>query len=1790
MFNRLKEYKGSFYIVLLTALFMMVSGCNIGKSRVSIKRFYEEGEVPRKTNFTITFSQPVVPTDSISVWKTQEFLKINPPVEGRCKWINQKELRFYPEEQLKPSTKYRFEVTQRVLGTKPLHLAGKRTFEFYTERIIVKDFTQEYVMDEKEPNRARLRISFEFNYCVSPSELKKYLELRFDRGEVINYAIEQKNDANILTAVSSPLPLKDIERKARLLIDKNLSPVGGELGLLKNYEAVFSIPAREKLVVETVYPECSASGNWMTVKFSTLVNIDAIKDFIQIEPSIGFYLLKQQKNVYIHGKFSPEKEYTLTLRKGLPAMNGNRLENEFSTKLIMKELEPSIDFVTKGIFLRNSGNLKVGIETVNMDTIELRVEKVFVNNLVYFLNHNSMYSSYFSSNYLGKHIADEKIETEKRRNTRVITTVDMTKYFGEDKKGIYILILNRPDYYWDRKIKWVKVTDLGIIAKVSDNEMVVFINSLESLAPLEGAKVKLLSRTNQELLKGVTDAKGVVRFKNYQEAIEGFQPFVITAEKGEDISFMKLSDCRLSFADFDVGGAPVIKEGYEAFLYTDRGVYRPGDTVHLASAIRDNEQGIPPNFPLKLRILGPDGNIFNEYRGWVGDAGLEEFNINIPLYAMTGVYRARILIADTFVIGRLHFNVEEFMPQRIKVNLQLAKDSYNCGDDVQFDVKGTMLFGPPADGRRVKAVCKIGKKRFAPSGYKKFHFQDYEKHFDKVNLDLGENTLDEDGKFTDIFCIPSDMKPPSSLTGLLEVSVLEMGGRAVTKYKEFTIHPYPFYIGLRKKSEGYADKDKTVQIDYVVVKPNGEKIKSMDLEFDYYQVEWNSILQRDNYGTYRYVSEKMLNLVEKRKISYGGDISSVSFIPHHYGQYKVVIKEPKSGASSSIDFYVSGWGYAPWAMSEPEKIKMDFDKKSYKVGDVAALQIRAPFPGRLILSIERDRVIEHRVVDMKENTAEIKIPVRDGYKPNVYVVGNLIRSNKSAEVHAPIRAYGAYPLIVDCNKNRLSVDIKVPEHIKPLSTLDVLVKIRGGGGKTHLTVAAVDEGICQISSFVTPDPFGFYYRKRRLSVQTFDIYSFILPELGGIETEPSPGGGMAEEAARRLMPVALRRVKPVALWSGIVKTNNRGEATVHFDVPQFQGSLRIMAVAFNGDKFGSSFKNVTVSDPIVLTPTFPRFLTGKDSFDIPVNVYNATKKRGKVTVELSVKGDATVLSSKRKTVNIDSKKEELVMFTCKAKNEVGALHFDLNAKGLGASTKYDVDIPLRPASPLITEADAGKIDDKREVSFTISPDWIKGTERFHLTVSPFPTIKFGQSLRFLLRYPHGCVEQTTSRVFPLIYFSDIAKVVEPSLFSDRSANYYIEEGINKLKSMQMSNGAFSYWPGGDYESEWGSIYATHFLAEARKAGYEIPDWVLRRAGAHLKSMLRKKSRGKMYRYQMNRQAYATYVLSILGQPDKVTMNYLKEVEYKKMSTWSQLLLAGAYAHSGDVNTAMSMMPFKIAPSKSPRETGRNFNSGTRENAIILDVLYEVNPDNASIPILIEAIAKKFEKRRYYSTQETAFGFMALGKSLRGSKEADYKGKVLLGNKLLGSFDTESKSFESENVDGKRVKIEIEGKGPCYYYWYIKGIKKGTDFEEYSQGLRVNRIYFDEWGNPLSDVEQGDVVVARLTMTALTDNLDNVIVSDMLPAGFEIENPRLESRQTIDWIEGRPVVPDYMDIRDDRLNIYLNLRKGKKVEFYYMLRAVTAGKFILPPISGEAMYDPYKSSVANSGIINIKPVK
>jgi len=645
-----------------------------------------------------------------------------------------------------------------------------------------------------------------------------------------------------------------------------------------------------------------------------------------------------------------------------------------------------------------------------------------------------------------------------------------------------------------------------------------------------------------------------------------------------------------------------------------------------------------------MEILSPDNRIFEEFRKRTNDKGACEFEIDIPAYARTGYYTARVIVGKDDEIGRGGFNVEEFMPDRIKVNVSTDSDSYNLGQNINISVSAISLFGPPASGRQVDVQTQIEASDFSSPQWKSFTFSNYSKPFERIVNNLGRAKLDGNGKYSVIQNIPTEILPPSSLKCVIGVTVHETGGRAVTGYKTVNIHPYYHYAGIRQVKEGYAEINKPKELEFVVLDQKGRPISGRKCDVLCYRITWQTILKRMDGGTH-YVSERQESLDKSFTVTSGSGSTRFQFTPEQYGEYRIEVRDsdPK-GHSASINFYASGWGYAPWAMDRPERLDIGLDKAIYKPGETAKVQIRSPFSGKLLLTVDGDKVYHTQSTSMDKNTATLNIKVSDEYKPNVYISASVIRSTMSLERNAPVRAYGVVPLMVDSSKNKLIITLDAPSEMRPNSPISIAYTVNGRNKDGYITIAAVDEGICQLTNFQPPDPFNYFFGKKRLEVTSHDIYASILPEIERAETPSSTAGGEPGELRKRLAPISVARVKPVAIWSGLAKVNKNGKGKITFDVPQFNGSLRIMAVSFSEDEFGSARKDVIVREPIVLTPTFPRFIASGDAFIAPVSVFNGTERTEKFTVSLNATGPVEKSSPAVQSLSLQPKEESQIIF------------------------------------------------------------------------------------------------------------------------------------------------------------------------------------------------------------------------------------------------------------------------------------------------------------------------------------------------------------------------------------------------------------------------------------------------------------------------------------------------------------------------------------------------------------------
>jgi len=1761
---------------------------------VTVTSFYPEGEVKSTVNITIEFSQNLVTEDRVDELLDEAPVEITPGLPGRFKWIARHRLRFFPDIAFKPATSYTVRIKPGIIQGDNAYLDGEREFSFNTERLKIKDSATRFIYDRGAEIESRVEWRLEFNYDVDAELLAKHVSIFRETGrkvDELDTEISPVTGAHkvfrIVTGKIDRSFQEGKDRRIRFELEEGLTCTAGPLGLAHTFTTAMKVET--DLKVYSVYSKSTSEAPFIKIELSSPVEPQLASEHIRVEPETDYRLEADGRFLSLRGAFSAGRSYEVFISSGLLGSDGTRLEEDFSQSVMMEDLEPDVSFTKKGIYLPAKGNRKLAVESVNLDSIRIEIEKVYNNNIVHLLQDYSPYGYWYYNNDLGREVYSRKIEIKSERNQKTTTVVDVGHFWDEsERKGLFRVIAMQGDHRWRRDTLLVMLTDLGLMAVKSGDQLFVTVNSLKTLDPVSGVEISLMSSNNQVIDSARTDYRGTASIDNLRNKISGedFTPYLIVARKGEDVSFLKFSDCRMSLASFDVAGRPYITKGYEAFVYTDRGIYRPGDTANFAAFIRDAGMSPPPAFPVKLEILDPDNRTFDE-QVKNPENGFIEFSLDVPDYARTGSYTATLSVGED-EIGRERFNVEDFIPDKIKVTVEPDSSVYETGDEMKVTVTGMSLFGPPAAGRKAEAKLTIQAHRFSPSRWGDYTFGNTGHGFEEMEIELGEGKLDDEGKISFSTKIPENVQPPSMLKGVISTTVTEHGGRAVSAYEDVDIHPYPFYIGLRPVKEGYGEIDREYQFQFVTVDRNGEEIDPGNLKAKVYRVIYHSVLKEDDRGYYRYVSEKQDRLLTEFSVDSSG--GRVGYTPTTWGRYRMVLCDPAGYACSSHSFYASGWGYAPWSMENPDRIDLELEKDIYAVGEKARLLVKSPFPGRLIITVEQDSVLDYRVETMDENTATIDIPVKKEYRPNSYISATVIKSLEDYDGHTPVRAFGVVPLSMDNSDRKLSVSIDAPESVKPESRLDLGIKVSGARGRAVLTVAAVDEGILQLIDFQTPDPFGFFYGKRRLGLGHYDIYSFILPEVD--RPAGVPAGDYIEKVIKKhLTPVGIRRIKPVSLWSGKVETDSSGRAKVSFDVPRFQGRLRIMAVTADGREFGSGRTDVFVRDPIVVKPTFPRFLASGDRFSVPVSIYNGTGGDASIKVTLETSGLTSVEGDKSKSVLVADGKESMVFFKVDTAQGTGATSFVVKASGNGKTTRVDTDVPVRPSGPPMTKTGSGIAKEGEPFTIELPGNWIEGTQNAKLVLSSFPAVQFSNGLGYLLRYPHGCVEQTTSKVLPLLYFDELARMAEPHLFENNSAGYYVRQGIQKLVSMQQENGGFSYWPGGDHINTWGSVYASHFMVEARKAGYSIPDTVYNRMLEYLKEVVKQDpDENDHYSwYNLQKQVYAAYVLSIAGVPPRSTISYIKDEHLDDLRDSSRLQLAYCFAAAGDSRTAKSLLPTIIHPVEVERQTGGNFNSSTRSNAIMLDVIVELFPENPGIPVLVKELVDSAENGRWYTTQENAFAFLALGKAMKAKAKADYMGTLKVGGEKHAEFDETGATFESPGFAGREVEVSVEGEGECYVYWQAWGVVQGSDFEEYDQGIRVRRKYMDIDGHRVApeDFRQGKLYVVEISAKALDKTIENVILDDMLPAGLEIENPRLESRADIPWLKKKgDYTYDYMDIRDDRMLLYVNLPARSERNFYYGLRAVTRGSFTLPPVSAECMYDPTYTSVQDSGSIVI----
>jgi len=1786
--------KKLFIILLISILFLPKCSESIKLSRDGFSEI-----VPLGGNITFNFNRDIVPDNKLNVWDTAQYIVFDPPLYGKFKWKTKRELVFSPYHYLRPSTSYQANFNPSVSGL----LNNEEPVEFHTPFFELKEFKAYFAKEALRANKTVIRYDFEFNYRIKPSDLKAKLLIKLN-GKQVNYELLGNEVSEKVSVIVEDFDIdkKEIETEIR---------IGKGLKILNMSASNVDIVNKVEIIDPDIFQIESITGDHdgFIGTIAITANQDVvgtdIKKYIEIFPSVEFNATVEGRNIYLKSeKFELAKNYTINIKEGLSGTLGGKLKDEYTEEISFGRLDPEIKILdTKAEYLSANGLKNIEVRIVSVPTVKVIIKKVYKNNLLSYLssrNYNEGYSEgeyedeYYYYDYGPKDVGDMgDIVYEKELSTTSLLESNGGRLFKLDFKdilsnhqGIFVLEIYSKEDYWIKARKIVSISDIGLIAKEGKDKLFIFANSIETAKPLSKVKVEVTGKNNQSIGFVETDNDGYAEFSLKDKTAEGFIPAMITASLGEDFNALPFSRTRIGTSRFDIDGKTTNLAGYDAFIYGDRDIYRPGETFNVSVIIRDDNWNVPGQVPVQMKILAPNGKLFKSVKKTLSQNGSFETDVILPTSAPTGSYSIEVFTSTGVFLNSKYIKVEEFVPDRIKVNASADKRELDLGQILNLKIQANNLFGPPAANRNYEIQENIKRTYFYAAKYRKYDFglvggKSYFESNVRTGKTDGQGLASEDYKYQMEW---SDM---GVLGADYYITVFDETGRPVNRFVSAKIYTQDKFYGIAL-TDYYNKTNKQMNIPVIAVDKAGNALSGVKAQIKLIKHEYRTVLAKSG-DYFRYKSEHEEITLENKTIDLNGDKSAFSFLPKTSGRYELRISKPGTTTYVVQEFYAYGYGSTSstsFQVNNEGNIDIELDKPKYNVGDRAKVILNTPFSGKVLVTIERSNVTEHFYLKTDNRAVSFDLDIKNDYVPNIYISATLIKPHGVSDIPLTV-AHGYMPVSVENPSNKIPVTISAVE--KSISKTKQKIRLKTKPN-TAVTIAVVDEGILQVTGFQTPDPYEFFYRKRALSVNSYNIYPYLFPE---IEMKTGKeGGDSGEELQKRVNPMTNKRFKLVSFWSGILTSDGNGNIEYEIDIPQFSGDLRIMAVAYNGKAFGSGSANMKVADPVVISAALPRFLSPKDTVEMSVNLSNTTAATLNCDLSIQIDGSIKMLGTNQQQHSIAANSEKQIYFKLAVSPEIGEAKVKVIVDAGGKKYSDETDITIRPASPLQKISGSGSIIAGTEKQIEMTMDrFMKQSIDNKLLVSNSPMIQFADNLDYLLMYPYGCVEQTVSSVFPQLYFSDLVKDV--SKHAKYDADYNIRSAIRKLQLMQLYNGGMSYWPGNGEETWWGSIYAAHFLIEAQKAGYEVDASVIEKLMEYLKSKL--KSRNTIsywYNGNLNKKiapkevAYSFYVLALNGDAKISTMNYYKS-RPDLLSLDSKYLLAISYALAGDKAKYKQMLPPEFSGEVSKPEFGGSFYSPIRDEAISLSALVEIDPDNQQIGIMAKHLSEKLKTQRYLNTQERAFAFIALGKISKKAAASSITGQINSNGQKIADYNNKAISLLTEQLGGGKISISTKGKGQLYYFWEAEGISKDGSYLEEDKFMKVRKSFSDRFGKPITNnsFKQNDLIVVKISIQgSYNTEIENVVISDILPAGFEIENPRITSVPGMDWIKDKSY-PIYTDFRDDRINFFVTVSNTIKY-YYYIVRAVTPGTFQMGPVGADAMYNGEYHSYHGGGVVKI----
>ncbi|MEC9465247.1 MAG: MG2 domain-containing protein, partial [Myxococcota bacterium] len=1303
-----------------------------------------------------------------------------------------------------------------------------------------------------------------------------------------------------------------------------------------------------------------------------------------------------------------------------------------------------------------------------------------------------------------------------------------------------------------------------------NNQLVVVTTNLKTASPLAGVTLQALDYQQTVLAEATSTADGITRLE------VPHKPFLVVAKLGNDSNYLRLDDGEsLSISHFDTGGQK-LKKGLKGFIYGERGVWRPGDPIYLTFVLFDPTDQLPTNHPVHFQLTNSRGQTIQRETRTSSVGGFYHIATKTPADAPTGNYTA------TFFVGGTRYDkvlkIETVVPNRLKVNLVPEEELVTAPNmKLKAKLESQWLHGAPAENLQVDISSKLRSATTRFSKFSEFVFDDPTRRYQSEREAIYSGKLDQDGNLDLEAKLDVSGNPSGMLRADILTKVYEPSGAFSQAAQSVKVSPYAHYVGLRvpkgDKARGMLLTDMNHAVEVVRVDGDGNLSGTGKVQMHLYKMRWRSWWQKGQESLADFVSSNHYQSVQKGTVDLVDGKATWNFQVNYpaWGRYLVTAVDADGKHRSAKVVYIDWPGWAGKQRKDnpggASVLTLSADEASYDVGQPVTLTMPTSPGARMLVSIETgSRILESKWIESQGERTQYTLNATPDMAPTAYAHVTLIQGHASSQNDAPIRMYGITPIKVVDSTTKLDPILEAPESFEPNSTGKISVRERSGKAMTY-TLAVVDEGLLGLTSFKTPNPWDTMYRREALGVKTWDLYDDVAGAFGGKLNKLLSIGGSDEE--KEPENKRANRFKPMVEFLGPF-TLAAGETRDHaIKIPQYVGAVRAMVVAAdtNQGSFGSGEREIFVRKPLMVLATLPRVLGPLEQVKLPISVFAMTPEMRNVSVEVKTEGPLTVRGERKRSLTFTRPGDDIVSFPLEVSQSTGIGVVEITARGHGQTAQHRIEIDVRHANQPVSQLFTAMVEPKANWEAALTMPGMPNTNTATLEVSHLPPLNLEERLGYLIRYPHGCIEQTTSSVFPQLLLSSLMPLTETQSI-DIQKN--VTAGIERLKTFQVSDGGFGYWPG-QSASAWGTNYAGHFLLEAKALGYALPAGMLEQWTSYQRQEAQSWTNNGRDGDQLI-QAYRLYGLALAQQPELSAMNRLKQSGNLRLQTrWR---LAAAYHLAGQLDVAKNLILGQSTETQAYAGHGNTYGSALRDQALILDTLALMGMKKEAFSIATQ-ISNALSSKSWYSTQSTAFSLLSMIRFAGQAGTQGLEGSYVIGPQKRQTFSTDMPLFSTKLPlpELKRVKMSVTtpSTAPHFVRVLTRGVPKLGKETPASRGLALSVKYTDTEGAPVdvSAMSQGTDFQATITVTnkTLQGRVKDIALSQVVPSGWEIHNERL--------VSSSPVAKthfDYQDIRDDRVYTYFDLARGETKTFNIKLNASYEGKFYMPQISVEAMYD------------------